>query len=46
VVPHLEKIKDPGELELGLDRLRAHYNTIRLHEGIARSRSVVTGRYL
>jgi putative transposase len=32
--PHLEKIKDPGELELELDRLRVHYNTVRLHEGI------------
>jgi hypothetical protein len=27
--PHLEKIKDPGELEHELDRLRAHYNTVR-----------------
>ncbi|TAM70863.1 MAG: transposase [Mycobacterium sp.] len=32
--PHLEKIKDPGELEAELDRLRTHYNTVRLHEGI------------
>ena len=32
--PHLEKIKDPGELERELDRCRVHYNTIRLHEGI------------
>ena len=32
--PHLEKIKDAGELELELDRLRVHYNTVRLHEGI------------
>ncbi len=32
--PHLEKIKDPGELERELDRLREHYNTVRLHEGI------------
>jgi putative transposase len=31
---HLEKIKDAGELELELDRLRVHYNTVRLHEGI------------
>lgn len=32
--PHLEKTKDAGELELELDRLRVHYNTVRLHEGI------------
>jgi putative transposase len=32
--PHLEKIKDPGELERELDRCRVHYNTVRLHEGI------------
>jgi putative transposase len=32
--PHLEKIKDPGELERELDRCRTHYNTVRLHEGI------------
>lgn len=32
--PHLEKIKDAGELERELDRLRGHYNTVRLHEGI------------
>ena len=31
---HLEKTRDPGELEAELDRLRIHYNTIRLHEGI------------
>jgi len=32
--PHLEKIKDAGELERALDRLRVQYNTVRLHEGI------------
>lgn len=32
--PHLEKTRDGGELEAELDRLRVHYNTIRLHEGI------------
>ncbi|MGH3379400.1 MAG: transposase [Actinoallomurus sp.] len=32
--PHLEKIKDAGELERELDRCRIHYNTVRLHEGI------------
>ena len=32
--PHLEKIRDPGELELELDRVRTEYNTIRLHAGI------------
>lgn len=32
--PHLEKIKDAGDLEAELDRLRVHYNTVRLHEGI------------
>jgi len=32
--PHLDKIRDPGELERELDRIRLHYNTIRLHQGI------------
>jgi transposase InsO family protein len=32
--PHLEKIKDAGELERELDRCRTHYNAVRLHEGI------------
>jgi len=32
--PHLEKIKDPGELEAELDRIRLFYNTIRLHQGV------------
>lgn len=32
--PHLEKITDPAVLETELDRLRVHYNTIRLHEGV------------
>ena len=32
--PHREKITDPGTLETELDRLRLHYNTVRLHEGI------------
>ncbi|MGH4016427.1 MAG: integrase core domain-containing protein [Pseudonocardiaceae bacterium] len=32
--PHLDKIRDPGELELELDRLRQLYNTARLHEGL------------
>ncbi len=32
--PHLDKIADPGDLEAELDRLREHYNTVRLHEGI------------
>jgi putative transposase len=31
--PHLEKIRDGGDLEAELDRLRLHYNTVRLHEG-------------
>lgn len=31
--PHLDKIKDPGELERELDRLRPFYNCVRLHEG-------------
>jgi putative transposase len=31
--PHLEKMKDAGELERALDRARVHYNTVRLHEG-------------
>jgi putative transposase len=32
--PHLEKIKDPGELERELDRIQPFYNTVRLHQGI------------
>jgi len=32
--PHLEKIRDPGELVLELDRTREQYNTVRLHAGI------------
>ncbi|MBA3279906.1 MAG: transposase [Geodermatophilaceae bacterium] len=32
--PHLEKIRDPGELALELDRVRTDYHTLRLHAGI------------
>ncbi len=32
--PHLEKIRDPGELDIELDRVRAEYNTVRLHASI------------
>ncbi len=32
--PHLEKIRDPGELAAELDRVRTEYNTVRLHAGI------------
>lgn len=32
--PHLEQIRDPGELELELERVRIEYNTVRLHAGI------------
>ncbi len=32
--PQLEKIRDPGELTLELDRVRTEYNTVRLHAGI------------
>ena len=32
--PHLDTIRDPGELELELDRQREFYNTVRLHEGL------------
>jgi len=32
--PHLEKIRDPGELDLELGRVRGQYNTLRLHAGI------------
>lgn len=32
--PHLEKIRDPGELSLELDRVRTEYNSVRLHAGI------------
>jgi putative transposase len=32
--PHLEKIRDPGELERELTRVRLEYNTVRLHASI------------
>ena len=32
--PHLEKIRDPGELAQELQRVRNEYNTVRLHAGI------------
>ncbi|MGH3499928.1 MAG: transposase [Nocardioidaceae bacterium] len=32
--PYLEKIRDPGELEAELDRVRHAYNTVRLHAAI------------
>lgn len=32
--PHLEKITDPGELVLELDRVRLEYNGLRLHASI------------
>ncbi|MDP9443185.1 MAG: hypothetical protein M3P83_02050 [Actinomycetota bacterium] len=32
--PHLEKIRDPGELTRELDRVRTEYNTVGLHAGI------------
>jgi putative transposase len=32
--PHLEKIRDPGELDRELHRVRLDYNTIRLHAAI------------
>jgi transposase InsO family protein len=32
--PHLEKIRDPGELERELHRTRQEYNTVRLHASI------------
>lgn len=32
--PHLERIRDPGELVAELDRVRGEYNTVRLHAGI------------
>ncbi|HZA73548.1 MAG TPA: integrase core domain-containing protein [Propionibacteriaceae bacterium] len=32
--PHLESIRDPGELDRELDRVRVEYNTVRLHAGI------------
>jgi putative transposase len=32
--PHLEKIRDPGELEAELERVRTEYNTVRLHAAI------------
>jgi putative transposase len=32
--PHLERIRDPGQLERELDRRRHEYNTVRLHAGV------------
>ncbi len=32
--PHLEHIRDPGELATELDRVRGEYNTVRLHAAI------------
>jgi transposase InsO family protein len=32
--PHLCRIGDPGVLAAELERVRGHYNTVRLHEGI------------
>jgi putative transposase len=32
--PHLDKIRDPGELEAELDRIRVFHNTVRLHQGV------------
>jgi putative transposase len=32
--PHLEKIRDPAELDAELDRVRAEYNRVRLHASI------------
>jgi putative transposase len=32
--PHLEKIREPGDLDAELDRVRAEYHTIRLHASI------------
>ena len=32
--PHLETIDDPAVLEVELERVRADYNTVRLHQGI------------
>jgi putative transposase len=32
--PHLEKITDPGDLDAELDRVRADYNSVRLHASL------------
>jgi putative transposase len=32
--PHLDKIRDPGELDAELEHVRHEYNTVRLHAGI------------
>ena len=32
--PELEKIRDPAELEVALERCRLEYNSVRLHAGI------------
>jgi putative transposase len=32
--PHLERIRDPGELDAELQRVRTEYNTVRLHAAL------------
>ncbi|MCQ3815049.1 MAG: integrase core domain-containing protein, partial [Acidimicrobiia bacterium] len=32
--PHLETLDDPADLTAELERVRDHYNCVRLHEGI------------
>ncbi len=32
--PHLEEIRDPGELDRELDRVRSEYNSVRLHAAV------------
>ena len=40
--PHLEKTRDPGELEAELDLLRLHYNTIRRTRAWGTSRPITS----
>jgi putative transposase len=32
--PHLEKVRDPAQLEVDLEAVRVEYNTVRLHAGV------------
>lgn len=41
--PHLEQIRDPAQLEADLERLRVHYNTVRLNAGFPQEFTITEG---
>lgn len=41
--PHLEQIRDPMELDAELERIRIHYNTVRLHAGFPQKFTITEG---